>query len=578
MRLHALSGNRTGVVRVFNVCEAVLRQELEVAPDAETRAAHRAALQQAAIAVPPLPPAPSTSAGCGNLPSELTSFIGRERDLAQVRQLLAAHHLVTLTGSGGVGKTRLALRVASALRAEFPAGTWWVDLGSVANEALVTPTIATALGVREGTGRATTQALADWLADRRLLLVLDNCEHLVGQVGPLAQTLLGAAPHLRILVTSQRSLDVAGEVTWRVPSLAVPPAQPELLVVPGASDGGSAAALGQTEVGSVRLFVERVQASLPSFALTTANAAAVAQICRRLNGIPLAIELAASHIRTLSVGQIVARLDNAFVLLARQGPFPAAVEPTRQQALLTAMEWSHGLLSQQERVLLRRLAVFAGGFTLEATEAVCAEHSIAAEQILGLLAGLEDKSLVEAEPIPGPRRFRLHEVLRQYAAAKLAEAGETAAVQARHLDHYAGLVCAVAPHLAGEGQAEWLDHLATEHDNLRAALACSQAERASAEIGLQIIAGLARFWATRGHFKEGRHWARMLLAAAAPSPVTSGRLGALRAAASLAYYETDYAEARAFYGQALVAAQTLGDRPAIAMITRGLCTSSPRAG
>ena len=225
MRLNAMSGNRTGVVRVFNTCEAVLRHELGVSPDAETQAAYRAALQQAAVAVSPHLPPPSAGAGRGNLPPELTSLVGRERDLAQARQLLTAHRLVTLTGSAGVGKTRLALRMVSELRSEFPDGTRWVDLGPVTDEALVTPTVATALAVQEGASHSTTQALADWLADRRLLLVLDNCEHLAGRVGPLAQTLLGAAPQLRILVTSQRSLGVTGEVAWRVPSLAVPPAR-----------------------------------------------------------------------------------------------------------------------------------------------------------------------------------------------------------------------------------------------------------------------------------------------------------------------------------------------------------------
>ena len=571
MRLHALSGNRTGIVRVFNTCEAVLRHELGVTPDAETQAAYRAALQQAAVAVPPHLPTQAAGAGRGNLPPELTSLVGRERDLAQARQLLTAHRLVTLTGSAGVGKTRLALRIVSELRSEFPDGAWWVDLGPVADEALVTPTIAAAVGVREGAGHSTTQALSEWLADRRLLLVLDNCEQLASRVGTLAQMLLEAAPHIHILVTSQRSLDVTGEVAWRVPSLAVPSATPAALAVPGESDD-SPATLEQMAVGSVRLFVERAQASLPSFALTAGNAAAVAQICRRLNGIPLAIELAAARIRTVSIDQIVARLDNVFALLTRQGTLGGAAEPTRQQTLWAAMEWSHGLLAHQERLLFRRLAVFAGSFTLEAVEAVGAGHGIPLAQVLGLMAGLEDKSLVEAEPLHGSRRFQMHEVLQQYAATKLAEAGESARLRAEHFDHYARLTLAAGPHLASERQAEWLDQLEAEHDNLRAALAYSQAERACAEIGLQTIGGLTRFWATRGHFKEGRHWARALLAASDSSVITQGRLAALRAAANLANYQADYAEARAFYEQALEASQALGDQQATATIVRGLGT------
>jgi predicted ATPase/DNA-binding SARP family transcriptional activator len=562
MRLHALTGNRTGVVRAFNACAAALRQELGAAPEAETQAAYRAALDRAA-AVPTVRPAPTAhDARPGNLPPELTRLIGREHDLGTVRQLIAAHRLVTLIGAGGVGKTRLALRAAAEVQAEFPDGAWWADLASVADAELVTPTIATALGVRERAGSSTTQTLADWLASRRLLLVLDNCEHLAGRVGPLAQTLLRAAPQLRILVTCQRSLGVAGEAAWRVPSLAIPPAD----APPIAVSGGPA----QPEWGSVRLFVACAQAVLPTFTLTPGNAAAVAQICRRLHGIPLAIELAAARIPTLAPGQIVARLDHAFALLGRQDPPDAPAELSHQQTLWAALEWSHGLLAPPERRLFRRLAVFAGSFTLDAAEAVCADASLAAEQIMGLLAGLEDRSLVEAEAIPGPRRFRLHETLRQYAAAKLAEAGETARLRAGHLDYFNRLALAAAPHLTGEGQAEWLDRLEAEHDNLRAALACSQTAATCAEIGLQIAGGLARFWATRGHFKEGRHWARTLLAAADPPAATPARLAALRAAATLAYYQADYAEAGAYYEQALAAAQALGDRPAIAMITRGL--------
>jgi predicted ATPase/DNA-binding SARP family transcriptional activator len=564
MRLHALTGNRTGVVRAFNACTAALRQELGTAPEAETQAAYRAALDLAATPIVQ-PAAAARDARPGNLPLELTSLIGRERDLRQVHHLLAAHRLVTLTGAGGVGKTCLALRTAAEAQAEFPDGAWWADLASVADAELVTPTIAMALGVRERAGSSTTQTLADWLAPRRLLLVLDNCEHLAGRVGPLAQTLLRAAPQLRILVTSQRSLGVAGETAWRVPSLAVPPADAPPAAIAGAGPAWP-------EWGSVRLFVACAQAVLPTFTLTPGNAAAVAQICRRLHGIPLAIELAAARSPTLSPGQMVARLDHAFALLGRQSPPDAAAESSRQQTLWAALEWSHSLLAAPERRLFRRLAVFAGGFTLDAAETVCADPDLAADQVMGLLAGLEDRSLVEAEAIPGQRRFRLHETLQQYAAAKLAEAGETARLRAAHLAHFSRLALAAAPHLAGEGQAEWLDRLEAEHDNLRAALACSQTDTACAEIGLQIAGGLARFWATRGHFKEGRYWARTLLAAADGAAATPARLAALRAAAILAYYQADYAEAGAYYEQALAVAQALGDRPAIAMITRGLGT------
>ena len=566
MRLHALSGDRTGVVRAFNTCTSVLRRELGASPDVETRAAYATALKQtvaSASSRPLNPPIPSSIGG--NLPPELSHFVGRDDALAYVRQLIAAHRLVTLTGSGGVGKTRLALRIAADLRPEFPDGAWWVDLGPVADEALVTPTVASAIGVREGTGHSTTQDLARQLGDKRLLLVLDNCEHLAGCVGRLAPDLLHTAPHLRILVTSQQSLGIAGELAWRVPSLSTP-----VMLAPIGQSAkrveNSADALSKYE--SVRLFVERAQASLPSFALTVGNFAAIAQICRRLNGIPLAIELAATRIRTMTPDQIAARLDDAFSLLARQTP----AGPTRQQTLWAALEWSHDLLGLQERVCFRRLAVFAGSFTLEAAEAICSGDGIKPEQMVALLAGLEDKSLVESEPLYGQMRFRMHEIPRQYSQAKLLKAGETERLRARHLDHYAHWIMDAASRLTEVQSAEWLDTLEAEHDNLRSALAYSQANRAAAEIGLQIVGGLARFWATRGYFKEGRHWARTLLSASDPARPTCGRLQALRTAGNLAYYQADYAEARTFYEQALATAHILGDKLAVTTIVRGLGT------
>lgn len=270
MRLHALAGNRTGVTRAFNACSEVLRRELAAAPDTETQAAYRAALDLAAAAAAARPAVAARPARDGNLPPDLADLIGRERELEEVRRLIATRRLVTLTGAGGVGKSRLALRVAAQVQAEFPDGAWWADLAAVADAELVTPTIAMALGVRERAGSSTTQTLADWLAPRRLLLVLDNCEQVADRVGALAQALLRAAPQLHILVTGQRSLGIAGEAVWRVPSLAVPPAD--------------AAAAGPAWLawGSVGLFVACAQAVLPSFTLTAGNAAAVAQICRRL--------------------------------------------------------------------------------------------------------------------------------------------------------------------------------------------------------------------------------------------------------------------------------------------------------
>ncbi len=564
MRLHALSGNRTGVVRVFNTCKAVLRQELGVTPDAETQAAYRAALDQAAVAVPPPLPAPSANAGRGNLPPELTSFIGRERDLAQVRHLLDAHRLVTLTGSGGVGKTRLALRVASELRSEFSDGAWWVDLEPVTDEALVTPAVATALGVHVGAAGSTTQALSEWLTDQRLLLVLDNCEHVTGRVGQMTQALLRSAPQLRVLITSQHALGVAGETAWRLPSLTVPGPLPA--EVPHERESPSDTMAGLGSYACVQLFIDRAQAVLPTFTLTTANAEAIAQICRRLDGIPLAIELAASRVRMLTPAQIAARLDGMLGLLACQ----ATAVPTRHSTLRATLDWSYAFLSAAERLLFSRLAVFAGTFSLEATETICAGHGILSEHVLDLITGLEDKSLVESTPAHGQVRFRLHEIIRQYAAEKLAEAADDSRMRACHLDYYGRLVSEIGPKLTGPSQSEWLDQLEGEHDNLHAALVSCQAESACIETGLRIVGRLTKFWSTRGYFKEGRHWAKTLAAASQGCPPSPGRVDVLRAVAYLAYLQGDYAESTLFYAEALDAAQAIDDEQAVARIYRGM--------
>lgn len=565
MRLHALSGDRTGVVRAFHACESVLRRELDEPPAAETHAAYRAGLKlAAALAAKPgsRPPVPVRQRS--NLPLQLTGFIGREREIAHVAGLLAAQRLVTLTGSGGVGKTRLALRVAADLLPACPDGVWWVDLEPIADPAFVAQAIAETLGVEEAVGRSLTQALISHLADKRLLLVLDNCEHLTGRVGQLGQALLRSSPQLRLLVTSQRPLSIPGETVWRVPSLTLP-----ALTLPQTSDGDGAASallaeLRQAE--SVQLFVARAQAALPSFTLAESNARAVGLICRRLDGIPLAIELAAARIRTLTAPQIAGRLDDAFGLLAHEANGGLA----RHRTLEATVAWSHGLLLQNERILFRRLAVFASSFTVEAVEAICSGHGIPVTAIVELLAGLADKSLLESETTPAWARFRLHEVIRQFAQARLADAGEADRARSHHLDFYAALVAEARSGLTGPQQPVLLDRLEAGLDDLRAALAYSQTQAGLHEPGLKMIGGLARFWATRGYLSEGRRWAKALLAASAAAAVTPSRLEGLHAAAYLAYYQGDYAEAEAFYQQALAAAQALGDKAAIAAITRGL--------
>src|SRR5262252_537118 len=353
-----------------------------------------------------------------NLPLQVNPFIGREREMTAVRGLLVTTRLLTLTGAGGSGKTRLALQVASDLRQEFADGVWWVELASLSDPLLVPQVVASVVGVSERAGQPLTAALSDALRPKHLLIVLDNTEHVLAACVKLIETLLRTCAHVRVLVTSREALAITGETTWPVLPLRVPDTND-----PPPVDGLLA-------YEAVQLFVERARAVLPSFTLTPENASAVVQVCRRLDGMPLAIELAAARTRALSVEQIVARLDDAYRLLT--GGSRSALP--RQQTLRAAMDWSYDLLSARERSVFRRLSVFAGSFSLEAAEAVCADVPADANDVLDVLASLIDKSLVLMEPRRGEARYRLLETIRQYGQDKLREAAEAAAVRRRHRD------------------------------------------------------------------------------------------------------------------------------------------------
>jgi predicted ATPase len=448
-----------------------------------------------------------------SLPVPLTSFIGREKEAAEIKRLLATTRLLTLTGAGGVGKTRLALAVATVLRDEYVRGIWPVELGALADPALVTRVVASALGVREEKDHSLLATLGDVLGSRRLLLLLDNCEHLVEACAGLVSNLLGHCPELRVLATSRAPLRIGGEVTWRVPSLsllgsAAPPA--------AAEDAPASEA--------VRLFTARAAEALPSFRLTMHNASNVARVCSQLDGIPLAIELAAARVTVLSAEQIAERLDDRLRLLtsANRTAVP------RQQTLRNTVDWSYGLLSEPERRVFNRLAVFAGGWTLEAAEAVCAGEGIEPGDVLDLLARLVDQSMVQVEwAEQGPVRYRLLETLRQYASEKLRSAGEESLVRTRHL----GWAQVLAEHTVHElwraEQVAGLRRLEREHDNLRAALAWSEAGADTVEAGLRTAAGLVRFWHVHGHLAEASGWYRRLLAVPSVLGPTLGRAQAL---------------------------------------------------
>jgi predicted ATPase/DNA-binding SARP family transcriptional activator len=496
MRLHAACGDRAMVRRVYQTCAAVLERELGVEPSAATQQAYAQALQMDAPAGPVT--TAQTSPVKSNLPVQLTSFIGRERELAAVSHLLQTTRLLTLTGPGGTGKTRLALEVAAKLVDAYPQGVWLVELASLADPTLITQTIATTLGVREQPGRPLLEALVDYLRPKALLLLLDNCEHLIETCAQLAETVLRAAPGVKILASSREAVGIAGETPYRVPPLSMPdPRSLSNLDLLASLD-----ALSQND--SIHLFVDRAATAYPPFRLTAHNAPAIAQICRRLDGIPLALELAAARTRLLPPEQIATRLDDRFRLLT--GGSRTALP--RHQTLLALIEWSHDLLSDSERVLLRRLSVFAGGFSLEAAQAICGEGGVGlTDEALDTLAHLADRSLVEVDTSSeaAEGRFRLLETIRQYAREKLLDAGEAEAVRDRHLAFFLRYAKEAEPKLRSAEQLAWLDLLETEHDNLRTALAWAL-ERGKRDQALELAGALAYFWVLRGYFSEGLKW------------------------------------------------------------------------
>jgi predicted ATPase/class 3 adenylate cyclase/DNA-binding CsgD family transcriptional regulator len=410
------------------------------------------------------------------LPVQLTRFVGRDTELTQLRELLSDNRLVTLTGAGGVGKTRLAVQVAGQLSGEFGDAAWWVDLAPITDPDLVPIAVARALGLPDQPGRSTMDTLTRFVRDRQLLVVLDNCEHLLDACAEMVVALLSGAARLTLLATSRESIGVAGEVSWRVPSLSM-------------ADE------------AIELFTDRARHVRPDFAITDGNAAAaVAEICQRLDGLPLAIELAAARVRALSLAEILEGLLDRFRLLT--GGARTAVR--RQQTLRASVDWSHTLLTQPEQVLFRRLAVFLGGFDLDAAQSVAGGGDVERYQVLDQLTLLVDKSLVVADDSRGRTRYRLLETVRQYAAEKLAQYGETDAVRARHRDHYTALAALLdAP--AGRDYEQHLEQAEIEIDNLRAAFAWSH-ENSDFELALTLASSLQPLWLGRSRLHEGLVW------------------------------------------------------------------------
>ena len=499
------------------------------------------------------PPLRSLQAYANNLPVQLTSFIGREKEMKEVQRLLEATHLLTLTGSGGCGKTRLALQVAAELVEDYADGVWLVELAALSDPALMPQAVATSLGLREEPGRPLTQTVTDYLFPKSALLLLDNCEHLLPACAGLVDTLLKACPHLCVLATSREALGMAGEQVYRVPSLLAP----DPAALPSEEKEWTTIV---SEYDAVCLFVVRAGMQKSEFALTRQNARAVASVCHRLDGIPLAIELAAARVRVLSVEEIDTRLEDRFRLLT--GGSQTALP--RQRTLRAAIDWSYDLLSAQERTLLSRLSVFAGGWGLEAAEAVCAEEGREDWEVLDLLTGLVDKSLVIAEERTGTSRYRLLETVRQYSRERLVQAGEEAQIRGRHLEYYLALAEEAEPKLTGPEQGEWLGRLEAEHDNLRAALAWCQTEDEGAEAGLRLGGALYRFWHVRGHFSEGRSYLTEAFGHKRAIGHDRERAKALGGAGFLAYAQGDYEAARSLHEESLSICRELGDKQGIA--------------
>jgi predicted ATPase/class 3 adenylate cyclase len=481
-----------------------------------------------------------------NLPRQLTSFIGREQEIAEIKQRLEQTTLLTIVGAGGAGKTRLALQVAADLLEEFADGVWLVELAPVSDAAQVPQAVASALGVRTEPGRPVADTVTEYLQPKQAMLILDNCEHVVAACAGITERLLRACPRLRFLCTSREALGVAGEVAWRIPSLSLPdphhlPATERL-----------------SEYEAIRLFVERAAAVSPGFALTSEHAAAVASICQRLDGIPLAIELAAARVKVLSVSQVSARLDDRFRLLT--GGSRTALP--RQQTLRAAMDWSYDLLSEDERAVLRRLSVFAGGWTLEAVEAICAGQGVEEGEVLDVQSALVDKSLVVVEDLGSQARYRLLETVRQYARDKLLEAGEAAVWRSRHRDWHLELAEQAEPYLQGPEQTVWLDRLGAEHENLHVALEWSAGSGENDKL-VRLALALWWYWLIRGHLTEGNHWAQE--AVERTSGRTAIRSRVLAAATVLAYEEGDYTQALRCGAEGHPVARELNDTLSAAM-------------
>ncbi|MHA2621304.1 MAG: tetratricopeptide repeat protein [bacterium JZ-2024 1] len=500
-----------------------------------------------------------------NLPIQTTNFVGRANELREATRLLKKCRLVTLVGAGGVGKTRLALQIGADLIDRFRDGVWFIELAHLSDPSFVAQAVAVTLSVREEPGRSLADTLIDYLRPKHILLILDNCEHLVDAVATLADALLAHCPDLRILATSREDLRVSGEHAWRLPSLSAPDSS--LSSLPGT--------LAAFE--SVQLFIDRAKAVVPGFALTPENANAVARICDLLDGIPLALELAAGRLASLSVQQVADRLSDRFVFLT----YGKRTSPSRHKTLAATIEWSYDLLSNLEKRLFERLSVFAGGSDLDAVESICAAHPIPKSEILDLLSFLTSKSLVNVQPgLVGPEvRYSLLKTLSAYAQMKLVERGEKQMMQRNHLQYYLALVETAEPDLTGPNQDSALQRLEMEHQNILSALRFCLEEEAELDKGLRLATAIWRYWIIRGVPTEGRRLLLEILERAQGKELPGSLLAkAYSAAGAISWAMGDYDESDRWHHLALDIRRSIGDTVGIASSLNNLALNASARG
>jgi len=626
MQAFAAVGNYAAATQTYRDLRLYLHRELSIEPDPETTRLYeqlRSEAQNSArhAVVSSAPPKeirkPKETGRLSFIPQPMTELVGRVREIVEIENALTCARLVAVTGTGGVGKTRLATEVAQRCVSRYADGACFVELAALTEPKLVAQTVAALLGVREQPDQSAEESLLQYLRTREVLLVLDNCEHLIQECRRLSGELLRHCPDLSLLVTTRQALGITGETVWVVPSLSLPDPEPQVREKDLPSQ--------LMEFDAVRLFVRRAEQVQPAFRLTTKNAPAVRQICRQLDGIPLAIELAAARLRVLTPEQIALRLEDRFHLLTGGSQ---TAQP-RQQTLKSALDWSYELLTEGERSLLRSLAVFAGGWTLEAAEAVCREgDALRAWEVLDLLTSLLDKSLVIFKPgDESEGRYYLLETVRHYGLDRLVEAGEAETVRARHRDTYLEMMEALHLNLQGPEQAECLDRIEGEHDNVRAALQfCLEQRRAQAttsgmqkaeEAYLRLVCSMTDFWERRCYWSEGaahlaealevtegiapRLRTRVLLAVAGMrklqgDPVGARRMNeqglvlaraqqnspqiatALQQLGTLAMIEGRYAEAEAYFEEALALSRAGNNRRGVAVCLTNLATITQPAG